>query len=121
MADTGWAPCSQFAIRSTGKNLRQLFHELIITPLAISPAEFDIIVKKMGAADVAGVHVRGPGGDQGPDFINIPFGIFQPDDDEPAKGKAHFASACVYASIRAYATLLQAVGAQVGGAWLPQD
>jgi methyl acetate hydrolase len=104
---TDWL--GQFAIRSTGKNLRQLFQDLITTPLGISTSEFDILISKMGQADISGVHVRGPGGDQGPDFINIPFGIYQPEDDEPPAGKAHFASACVYASPRAYGKFLQAV------------
>lgn len=63
----------------------------------------------MQGADISGVHVRGPGGDQGPEFINIPFGIYQSEDDEPPQGKAHFASACVYATPLAYCKVLQAV------------
>jgi hypothetical protein len=99
----------QFAVRSTGKNLRSLFRELIVEPLGISSQECDIIMQKMGQADFSGVHVRGPGGDQGPAFVHIPFGIWQPEDDDPGAGKAHFASACIFASPREYAKVLRAV------------
>jgi hypothetical protein len=83
--------------------------EIIRDPLGIESSEFDIIQKKMGNIDMSATHVRGPGGDQGPAFIQIPFGTYQPDDDEPPQGFAHFASACVYATPRAYCQVLQAV------------
>ncbi|UZJ50783.1 hypothetical protein CBS101457_000103 [Exobasidium rhododendri] len=103
---TDWL--GQFAVRATGKNLRQLFLDMITRPLNIPNTECDMRIKDMAGADFAGMHVRGPGGSDGPDFIQIPFGVYQPEDDDPPPGKAYFASAGVYSSVRAYCKVLQA-------------
>lgn len=89
--------------------------ELVTKPLSIDNSECDILLSKMGNIDLSGTVVRGPGGDQGPEFITIPFGIYQPEDDEPPQGHTHFASACVFASMPAYSKVLQAVSGTLLG------
>lgn len=106
---TDWL--GQFATRASGKNLPTLFRELILTPLGLTESEMAIQNSKIieSGKDISGFHVRGPGGDQGPDFINIPLPVYQCATDDPPEGQAHFASAAIYTTVPTYSNFLRAV------------
>lgn len=99
----------QFVTRLTGKNLPTLLRELILAPIGATEDEMTIQNSKIKGKEISGFHVRGPGGDQGPEYINIPFGIYQSESDDPPEGQAHFASAALYTTVPLYASFLRAV------------
>lgn len=86
----------QFAIRSTGRNLRELSQALVFHPLGLKNDEIDLIpIEKM-----AGIHVRG--GEKG-SFVDIGFQIYGPQDRwNPEEGKAWVATGPVMSSWEAY-------------------
>jgi methyl acetate hydrolase len=94
----------QFAVRSTGKHLRQLFKEIVFEPLSIPPSEADIWISPSLSEAKADMHIRDP--DKG--FTRIPLSVYATE-ERPPDGKSYYAGGCVFASLQAYAKVLQAV------------
>ncbi|KZT29808.1 beta-lactamase/transpeptidase-like protein [Neolentinus lepideus HHB14362 ss-1] len=102
---------AQFAVRSTGKNIRALFREIILEPLSLSINEVDIWDGPHITDSIVPMYIRNPSADQRDrraGFEAIAFPIYSTEGDPP-KGKAHYAGASMYASTRSYAKILQAV------------
>jgi methyl acetate hydrolase len=95
----------QFAVRSSGKNLRQLLKEIIFQPLRIPPSEVDIWISPTLSENRAGLHIRGPD----KSFKGISLTARYTSEESPPEGKAYNASGGILASCQAYAKVLQAV------------
>jgi CubicO group peptidase (beta-lactamase class C family) len=108
----------QLIVRATGKNLRANYLDEIVVPLALPKDQTDIMTKHLFKdpsdpdANRAAFYVRLPpsseGGNAAPAFMHIPLPVYEPPTDDPPAGFAHFASACVHASLPVYARILQA-------------
>lgn len=87
----------EFAVRSTGKNLRLLCKELVFEPLGLSEDEIDLV----HPGQQAGVHVRSSEKGQ---FVDFPMKLDIPGADgwNPAEGKAWLASGPIYSSLQTY-------------------
>ncbi|KDQ54629.1 hypothetical protein JAAARDRAFT_60596 [Jaapia argillacea MUCL 33604] len=97
-----------FAVRSTNKNLRQLFHQIISQPLSIPPSEADFFFSSKSPATHASMYVRSRSSPTG--FQEVPFALWTPENGgDPPPGKAYYAGGGLYGSSEAYATILQAV------------
>ncbi|KAF8590161.1 beta-lactamase/transpeptidase-like protein [Ramaria rubella] len=101
---TDWL--GQFAIRATGRTLRQLLKDIIFEPLGIPPTEADIWLSPQLQQSRADIHVRDATSSQ--NFRKIEISIYSAEHN-PAQGKAVIAEAGVFASMQSYARILQAV------------
>jgi methyl acetate hydrolase len=99
---TDWL--GQFAVRSSGKSLRQLFIDVIFEPLRLPPSEADIWISPALTETKADLHIRDPHAG----FTPVPFPVWATE-GPPPEGKAYFAPGCLFASQQAYAKILQAV------------
>ncbi|EPQ56885.1 beta-lactamase/transpeptidase-like protein [Gloeophyllum trabeum ATCC 11539] len=106
---TDWL--GQFAVRSTGRNLRQLFHDILFHPLSVKSSELDLHVSPAIAPHLRPIHVR-----NGKTDVRNPAARFDlanamiyHTDGHPPAGKAHFAGGCLFGNARGYAKILQAV------------
>jgi len=94
----------QFAVRSTGRSLRQLFKDIICEPLCIPSSEADLWIPPSLSTNQASIHVR----EANKSFRAIPFPLWSMEEPLP-EGKAYFAPACIFSSLQGYAKVLQAV------------
>ncbi|PWY97377.1 beta-lactamase/transpeptidase-like protein [Testicularia cyperi] len=95
----------QFAVRASGKNLRQLLRERIFDPLGINKDDIDIFVEPQMGARMATSTVRLPDGK----FMSIPpFQLPMYEGDPPA-GEGPLASAPILATTEAYSHVLRGV------------
>ncbi|KIJ23512.1 hypothetical protein M422DRAFT_786154 [Sphaerobolus stellatus SS14] len=99
---TDWL--GQFAVRSTGKNLRVLFKEYIFEPLGISPADADLYIPPFLQSYHATVHRRDPSSPSG--FKLSPFSPYTAEVMD--EGKAYVAEAGLHCTLQGYARILQA-------------
>ncbi|TFK46059.1 beta-lactamase/transpeptidase-like protein [Heliocybe sulcata] len=101
---------AQFAIRSTGKNLRDLMHDVILAPLDLSLNEVDIWDGPAFSQRTVPIYSRNPERDPHDRtswFQPIPVHMYS--EPEPSEGKATYVGASMYASAQSYAKVLQAV------------
>ncbi|TFK46060.1 beta-lactamase/transpeptidase-like protein [Heliocybe sulcata] len=101
---------AQFAIRSTGKNLRTLLHDVILAPLGLSLNEVDIWDGPAFSQRTVPIYTRNPERnplDHTSWFQPIPVHMYS--EPDPSEGKATYVGASMYASAQSYAKILQAV------------
>ncbi|KIJ53961.1 hypothetical protein M422DRAFT_153616 [Sphaerobolus stellatus SS14] len=99
---TDWL--GQFAVRSTGKNLRVLFKEFIFEPLGISPADADLYIPPSLQSYRATVHRRDPSSPIG--FKLNPFSTYTAEVLD--EGKTYVAESGLHCTLQGYARILQA-------------
>ncbi|TFK53764.1 beta-lactamase/transpeptidase-like protein [Heliocybe sulcata] len=98
-----------FAVRATGKNLRQLFHDVLFSPLGIKPSELDLHLSPAIAPALRPIHVRNPTSPSPSARFDATDAMIYHTAGMPPPGKAHFAGGCLFGNAQGYAKILQAV------------